>query len=346
MSILVAVLFACSKKTDVVTSPAGNADGKPIVNFGFSIDNSDPTIVHFTDSSKNIDGNATYIWDFGDGKSSTAKSPSHTYDSASVYTVKLKILNLGGGKDKDSLVNPNVNLPKTIPIPSFTITRNTAYPSSFVFKNTSTNAKYCLLDFNDKYSPWPTTIDLNGEIKHDYGQSGPIVITLTATSKSNNKRSISVPIILDTKEATVTGIEVERIPEIPYADDGYADLFFNVYSLDGTSIATTNNPVHNTILPYRWTVNNTDPNKKLIVYNIFDSFLGGNYSLELYDKNIPPTPDYLIDKFNFSILYAVKNSGSASPYPDNVYIKNILDPKDVTKNIQIKIFLTWSNIKT
>lgn len=345
MSILVAVLFACSKKADVVTSPGGNADGKPIVNFGFSIDNSDPTIVHFIDSSKNIDGNASYIWDFGDGKSSTAKSPTHTYDSASIYTVKLKILNLGGGKDKDSLVNSKVNLPQTIPIPSLTITRNTAYPSSFVFKNTSTNATNCSLDFDDENSPWPAIIKPNEEIKNDYNQSGPILITLTATSKSNNKRSISVPIILDTKEATVTGIEVERIPEIGYADDGYVDLFFKVYSLTGTSIAFTH-PVDNTILPWRWTVKNIDPSKELIVYNTFDSFLGGNYSLELYDKNVAPIPDYLIYKFNFSILDAVKNSGSASPYPNNVYIKNILDPNDVTKNIQIRIFLTWSNIRT
>ena len=33
----------------------------------------------------------TYLWDFGDGNTSTLKNPAHAYDSAGVYTVKLTV---------------------------------------------------------------------------------------------------------------------------------------------------------------------------------------------------------------------------------------------------------------
>lgn len=45
-----------------------------------------PGTVHFTNQSSN---GTSYIWDFGDGNSSSLASPSHTYTSAGNYTVKL-----------------------------------------------------------------------------------------------------------------------------------------------------------------------------------------------------------------------------------------------------------------
>src|SRR5690606_12322832 len=39
---------------------------------------------------------ATYSWDFGDGKTSTAKSPSHVYNKKGVFTVKLTVSSAAG----------------------------------------------------------------------------------------------------------------------------------------------------------------------------------------------------------------------------------------------------------
>ncbi|GAB4378145.1 MAG: hypothetical protein Kow0075_07710 [Salibacteraceae bacterium] len=47
-----------------------------------------PFTVDFNDLSSNA---TTYLWDFGDGNTSTVSSPSHTYTQAGVYTVKLKV---------------------------------------------------------------------------------------------------------------------------------------------------------------------------------------------------------------------------------------------------------------
>lgn len=48
-------------------------------------------IVQFTDQSTNIP--KSWIWNFGDGGTSTAQNPSHTYTSAGTYTVSLKVSN-------------------------------------------------------------------------------------------------------------------------------------------------------------------------------------------------------------------------------------------------------------
>ncbi|MEZ4953195.1 MAG: PKD domain-containing protein [Saprospiraceae bacterium] len=45
------------------------------------------TPVSFTNQST---GASSYLWDFGDGATSTAVNPSHVYSSAGAYTVKLR----------------------------------------------------------------------------------------------------------------------------------------------------------------------------------------------------------------------------------------------------------------
>jgi len=50
-----------------------------------------PLTVQFTDLSA---GSPTsWLWDFGDGNTSTAQNPQHTYSSAGTYTVNLTATN-------------------------------------------------------------------------------------------------------------------------------------------------------------------------------------------------------------------------------------------------------------
>jgi gliding motility-associated-like protein len=54
-----------------------------------------PLTVHFDNASKYAD-EQTYLWDFGDGGTSKAISPSHTYFDAGQYTVSLSASNITG----------------------------------------------------------------------------------------------------------------------------------------------------------------------------------------------------------------------------------------------------------
>jgi PKD repeat protein len=42
-------------------------------------------------------GASSYSWDFGDGGSSTAEEPSHTYADAGTYTITLTATSSAGG---------------------------------------------------------------------------------------------------------------------------------------------------------------------------------------------------------------------------------------------------------
>lgn len=54
-----------------------------------------PLTVTFTDESTGTP--TSWLWDFGDGNTSTSQNPEHTYSSGGVYTVSLMIRNADGG---------------------------------------------------------------------------------------------------------------------------------------------------------------------------------------------------------------------------------------------------------
>jgi Zn-dependent metalloprotease len=93
----------------------------PTVNTAFANSNpvgcTFPFTVNFTNQSSNT---SFYVWDFGDGDTSHATSPSHTYLTQGIYTVKLTG---SGGCGADTLtmtnlVNVNVTNPCVVILPT------------------------------------------------------------------------------------------------------------------------------------------------------------------------------------------------------------------------------------
>jgi PKD repeat protein len=68
----------------------------------FTYTTSDLT-AYFTDQSADSDGSVVaWDWDFGDGNTSTAQNPSHTYAADGTYTVSLTVTDDGGATDTTS----------------------------------------------------------------------------------------------------------------------------------------------------------------------------------------------------------------------------------------------------
>ena len=95
----------------------------------------------FTNTSKNA---TSYVWDFGDGTTSTEKNPTHKYQTIGVYKVKLTAKNSNG---KSNMCEKNVEIiaPTTCTITGFTITK------------IPTNNKYYQVQLTDNYVMSKTT---------------------------------------------------------------------------------------------------------------------------------------------------------------------------------------------
>ena len=67
----------------------------PVVEFSSDVTNGDPGLtVNFTDESSNAP--TSWLWNFGDGTTSTEQNPTHTYTKSGTYTVTLTSANTGG----------------------------------------------------------------------------------------------------------------------------------------------------------------------------------------------------------------------------------------------------------
>jgi len=142
----------------------------------------------FTDASTVSTGSiASWAWDFGDTKSSTSQSPSHTYTSAGTYTVKLTVTTNNGCTD---------NISKTVtvypqPVSAFSI--NTAAQcltgNSFSFTDGSTVSSGSIVswawDFGDSKS------STSQNPTHSYTSAGTYAVKLTVTTNGGCTDNIS-----------------------------------------------------------------------------------------------------------------------------------------------------------
>ncbi len=87
--------FTATLPAKSVTTFTGTTSGTqpPIAEFSASsISGSVPLNVAFTDLSTDTDGTiVSWLWDFGDGNTSTEQNPIHTYPSGGLYTVALTV---------------------------------------------------------------------------------------------------------------------------------------------------------------------------------------------------------------------------------------------------------------
>lgn len=150
----------------------------PTINFTASrLSGCFPLNVQFTDNSTGGSGNTTagWFWDFGDGFTSTAQNPQHTYNSAGSYSITLKVTNDKGCSRFVTIPNYITVTPGVSAEFGNTLPVSCQPPASIIFTNTSTgpgNLSY-LWDFGDGV----TSTDINPQ--HNYTSIGLFNVTLT-----------------------------------------------------------------------------------------------------------------------------------------------------------------------
>ncbi|MEO8146777.1 MAG: PKD domain-containing protein [Bacteroidia bacterium] len=81
----------------------------PVANFTADVTTSCSGIINFTDLS--TFGPTSWLWDFGDGSTSTLQSPSHVYQSNGTFTVMLTATNSIGSNTATQTAYITINLP-------------------------------------------------------------------------------------------------------------------------------------------------------------------------------------------------------------------------------------------
>lgn len=123
-----------SVKTQIITL----IEGAPKAHFTYKT--AHPLKVVLTNNSANA---SSYVWDFGDGTTSTEQNPTHRYKTLGVYKVKL----LAKKNDKSDTYETNVEIkaPSTCTITGFSVLK------------IPTNNKYYQVQLTDNYAFSKTT---------------------------------------------------------------------------------------------------------------------------------------------------------------------------------------------
>ena len=179
------------------------AEGAVPPSVGFDVTQSPDNFLEytFTNTSK---GGETYMWDFGDGNTSTDESPTHVYDSPDIYNVTLEVKNASG---------LSATLEKTIDIQApvtadFTFVTNQD-PDNYrtvEFMDASVGAVELLWEFGDGFQ----FTGMNPT--HTYDADGIYPVTLTATSLTGLKDS-------KTLDVTIALGFIASINESSFEDD-------------------------------------------------------------------------------------------------------------------------------
>jgi gliding motility-associated-like protein len=119
--------------------------------------------------------NMQYLWDFGDGSTSTEPNPTHTYWDSGTYTVTLIVSTTYGCVDTVTIVKPNIFHVFPRPISSFTVTpeEQSIFNPFFETLNYSKLQTACTWHFGDG-----TVIESCNNQFHEYADSGYYPISL------------------------------------------------------------------------------------------------------------------------------------------------------------------------
>ncbi|MGY8867481.1 MAG: PKD domain-containing protein, partial [Methylophagaceae bacterium] len=181
---------------------------EPISYFDFQNVCLDSTI-YFTDQSTYVAAQNTWLWDFGDGNTSTLQNPNHTYTSCDTFIVSLTITDSLGCQDTwDTTVV--VHCPPVITVFNTDVQglcANDSTEFSINYNTGDTNIVAWLLDFGDGIN----TISSSTNVYHQYDSCNVNNLFTATYTITDNNGCIDIE---------TTQIEVYCLPEISLATAG------------------------------------------------------------------------------------------------------------------------------
>lgn len=193
--------------------------------------------VSFTDAS--TVGANSWNWNFGDGQTSTAQNPTHTYATAGNYTVSLTSQNTISGCSDNVTQNITIN---PLPTPTFTATNTIGCaPLQVSFTNTSGPGTTFQWDFGNG-----TTFTGQNPPSQTYSADGSYTVTLTMTNANGCNNTI-----------TQTNLVNVSAPTVQFSMDQYNGCA--ILPVTFTESSTSPNPSGDPIVTWLWNFGDGSP---------------------------------------------------------------------------------------
>jgi PKD repeat protein len=215
--------------------------------------NTVPATVAFRDHSTGSTP-VDYLWQFGDGTTSTEKNPSHIYIRKGLYSVKLTVTNAYGSSSetKENYIAIGI-----------------APRADFTGQPTRGNTPLAV-EFTDRSTGYPTSWNWNfGDGKgssdqnpvHTYWSSGEYTVTLTSTNEygtSDATKTYFIQVIPALKSGFIADPKEGKAPlVVKFTDVSTGNPESWIWSFGDGSTSTQPNPVHTYSSPGAFQVNLT-----------------------------------------------------------------------------------------
>gem|GEM_PF-3469840 len=217
--------------------------------------------VQFTDQSTN--NPTAWSWNFGDGGTSTAQNPSHTYTGAGVYTVTLSVSNTAGSDDETKTDYITVTEPVVAPVAAFSGT-----PTS--------GNRDLTVQFTDQSTNNPTTWSWNfgdggtstaQNPSHTYTGAGVYTVTLTASNTAGSDDetktdyiTVTEPVVAPVAAFSGTPTSGNRDLTVQFTDQSTNNPTTWSWSFGDGGTSTAQNPSHTYTAAGVYTVTLTSSN--------------------------------------------------------------------------------------
>ena len=171
---------ACAISHPIVSH--GSTGGTPTANFSFTTSGLTAT---FTDSSTDSGGTiGSHSWTFGDGSTSTAANPSHTYAAAGTYSVTETVSDSTSGATNSKTASVTVASAGGTPTANFTFTTSGL---TATFTDSSTDSGGSISSHSWTFGDGSTSTATSPS--HTYAAAGTYSVTETVTDSVSAKTS-------------------------------------------------------------------------------------------------------------------------------------------------------------
>jgi PKD repeat protein len=207
------------------------------------ISGSNPLTVVFTDQSTVIPSATAWLWDFGDGNTSTEQNPTHIYQAVNDYTVTLKVTNACGEASATKTNYVHV-LPCTPPAPVFSGTPTSGnVPLTVTFTDQSTGSPaFWNWDFGDG------TTSTAQNPTHQYAASGTYAVSLTVGSECDTLTATksTYVVVVDTVSAEFAADVTSGCAPVAvqFTDQSTGPVHSWQWDFGDSTTSTEQNPAH------------------------------------------------------------------------------------------------------